>query len=242
MHPLERCLLHPPLAGITGSQILRLEILEAMRLGDNHSAQLGIVRVSGCASPSPLPDLLVAKFYDPLYCDHEQDDADPFLCIDRDYSHETAAYVALKDLQGSVVPKYYGSYTLELSAHTGGQQRQRHVRLILIEWIQGTSMDRLDSKDFSQSKRQALMKMVVDSESTIYNRGIHHRDIHPRNVIIVNPQGQSRVSIVDFGRFCARGKHKRCAPEVLVPPLLRWHANWNHHFGFSAWIDWGWQL
>lgn len=28
---------------------------------------------------------LVAKLYDPLYFDQDQDDADPFLCVNRDY-------------------------------------------------------------------------------------------------------------------------------------------------------------
>ncbi|KAF8472649.1 hypothetical protein BDZ91DRAFT_652640 [Kalaharituber pfeilii] len=239
IHPLERCLLHPPLAGETGSLVLHLKIVEAIRLGDNHSAQLALVHVSN--RTSALPNHLVAKFYDPLYFDHQQDDGDPFPCVDHDYSHEASAYVTLRELQGSIIPKYYGSYTLELPVYSGDKQRRRNVRLILMERIRGITMDKLDAKAFSQSERQSLLKAVVDSESAIYNHGIHHRDTYPRNVVIVNPKSPSRVSIIDFGRSCDREIFDQCTAEVPVPPLLRYHAAWGRHSVFGAWIDWDWQ-
>lgn len=200
------------------------------------------VQVSNCASS--LPNSLVAKFYDPLYFDHQQDDADPFLCVDCAYSHEAAAYVTLKELQGSVIPKYYGSYTLDLPAHSGGGQEQcRQVRLILIEWVQDSmSMDKLDSKYFSQTERQTLMKAIVDTESAIYNHGIHHRDVHPRNVMIASPQRPSRVSFIDFGKSSFKEPQcPQCSSGAPIPPLLRWHGKWHRHFSFCAWIDWDWQ-
>lgn len=95
-----------------------MEISGTIRVGDNHYAQLAAVQVLN-VTPTTTHGLqtnqtLVAKFYDPLYFDHEQDGADPFLCVDRDYSRETAAYTALSKLQGTVTPKHYGSYSLEI--------------------------------------------------------------------------------------------------------------------------------
>ena len=58
---------------------------------------------------------LLIKIYDPLYFDHEQDDADSLLCVDHDYSHETAVYRALSELQGTTILKFFSSFSLELS-------------------------------------------------------------------------------------------------------------------------------
>ncbi|KAK2789858.1 hypothetical protein FQN53_001221 [Emmonsiellopsis sp. PD_33] len=93
-----------------------LEIIDAIRAGDNHSAQLVTVLVKQVSPQNTLPTdtKLPAKIYDPLYYDHEQDDADPFLCVDRDYSQETAVYRSLPNLYGTIIPRYFGSFTLKL--------------------------------------------------------------------------------------------------------------------------------
>ncbi|KAK9491679.1 hypothetical protein V1508DRAFT_463020 [Lipomyces doorenjongii] len=123
--PLERCILHPPLPGSVGPTTVYLKILETVRLGDNQSAQIAKVQV-----------ITLSHFYDSLYFDHEQDDANPFLCVDRDHSHEAAAYKALSVLQASTIPIYYGSYSMELPADA----TVRSGRLILMELVPGISI------------------------------------------------------------------------------------------------------
>ncbi|KKZ60625.1 hypothetical protein EMCG_04698 [[Emmonsia] crescens] len=115
IHPLQRCILHPPLEGSYGSTTANLEIIESVRAGDKCSAQLVTVQLKQVAPQNILPtdNKLLAKIYDPLYYDHEQDDVDPFLCMDRDYSHEAAAYIALSKLYGTIIPRYFGSFTLK---------------------------------------------------------------------------------------------------------------------------------
>jgi hypothetical protein len=86
--------------------IIRLKIFETIRVEDGQNAQLVTVQASSHITPNnsnapPSDRCLVAKFYDPLYFDHEQDDADPFLCTDYHYTHEVAAYKALDPLQGT---------------------------------------------------------------------------------------------------------------------------------------------
>ncbi|KAK9235011.1 hypothetical protein V1525DRAFT_411229 [Lipomyces kononenkoae] len=200
-HPLERCILHPPLPGSIGATTVYLRIVESVRLGDNYNAQVAKVQVE-CVIPheSSSPP---QKFYDPLYFDHEQDDVDPFLCVDRHYSHEVAAYNALSDLHGSTIPRYFGSYSLELPA----EATVRSVRLILMEFISGTSMLQLNPSDFSQLQSQVIMKAIVDAESLVYTHNLRHRDIHPRNILVLNT-----------------------ATAPYESPLLRWNTlpQWGH--------------
>src|SRR6516162_1465996 len=69
-HPLERCLLHPPLSGSKGPHTVRLRIAGAVRVEDNQNAQLAAVHVleatpsAPCALPTNVT--ILAKFYDPL--------------------------------------------------------------------------------------------------------------------------------------------------------------------------------
>lgn len=188
---------------------------------------------------------MAAKFYDPLYYDCRQDDADPFLCVDHHYFHKAAAYIALKMLQGRVILKYYGSYTLDLPVHNEGQQWQRHVRLILIECVcvQGISMDKLNSKSFPQSNCQALMKAVVDAESEVYSHNILHRDLDPQNVMLLSHRRFSRVLFIDVGKSTFRRGWdcQRCTSGEPILPLLQWHTGRQNHVAFCAWIDWDWQ-
>ncbi|KAK9429335.1 hypothetical protein V1505DRAFT_357001 [Lipomyces doorenjongii] len=249
--PLDRCILHPPLPGSIGTATVYLKIIEAVRLGDNHNAQIAKVQVDRVirheSNSPPVDTPLIAKFYDPLYFDHEQDDADPFLCVDRDYSHEVAAYKALSDLQGSTIPRYYGSYSLELPA----EGTVRSVRLILMEFVPGTSMQQLNPSDFSQLERQVFMKAVIDAESLVYTHNVRHRDIHPRNILLLSTATTTydrRVVMIDFGRAeIGRSPHPeseaRYLPGVPISPLLRWNVAWWHHVQtyFSKWIDWDWQ-
>jgi serine/threonine protein kinase len=229
MHALDRCLRHPPLGGSDGIITVDLEIVGAVRVGDNQSAQLVSVRVKRsdtCINSLPSDTNIVAKIYDPLYFDHEQDDADPFLCVGRDYSNEAAVYTALAQLQGTVIPKYFGSYTLNWPVN--GASDTRSVRLILIEQVPGTSMQQLDPRDFSQPVRQRIMKEVIDAETLLYTHDIIHGDRHPRNILVLTPLTASRIRIIDFGksklgRTPYPGEKQRYLPGVPISPLLRWN-------------------
>lgn len=242
VHPLARCLLHPPLPGQDGKVTVNLQITGPIRAGDNHSAQLVTVRVQSSSSDDlPRDQDLVAKIYDPLYFDHEQDDADPFLCVDRDYSHETAAYQVLSPLQGGIIPKYYGSFTIEIRA---GARAFRYVRLILIEFVPAPSMQQLKtSGNLSQEDRQTIMKAVIDAESLIYTHNILHKDIRSANILVCLNSKIRPVVIIDFGR-CSIGRHfiprlhETCLPGVPISPLIRWD---NTREEFKKWIDADWE-
>ncbi|KLJ13360.1 hypothetical protein EMPG_11698 [Blastomyces silverae] len=245
MHPLDRCIKHPPPAGSDGPATAELKIVGTVRIGDNHSAQLVTVQVLHTTPPNVLPTdtNLLAKIYDPLYFDHEQDDADPFLCVGRDYTRETTAYLALSQLYGAIIPYHFGSYTLEWSIDGAAT---RLVRLILIELVSGMSMQQLSPADFSQKGRQAIMKAVIDAETELYTRNVRHRDIHPRNILLLNTAKARKITIVDFGKAVIGRtpfpeEEQRYLPGVPISPLLRWNRAWGFWHVFDAWVDWDWQ-
>jgi serine/threonine protein kinase len=231
-----------------------LKILETVRAGDGHSAQVLTVQAFQIdpmmTNPPPSEVQLIAKFYDPLYFDHEQDDADPFLCTDHAYSHEAAAYMTLHQLQGTVIPRFYGSYTCELQI--SNEKTSRAVRLILLENVPGTCMQKLQPMEFTLSERQNILKAIVDAESLIYTHNVRHRDLHPRNVLVLlSDVARLRVVLIDFGksligrapRHALSEEKLRYLPGVPISPLLRWNQAWWPHLqeDFEKWIDWDWQ-
>ena len=224
------------------SGVAELEIVGLVRAGDRHGAQLLAVRVLTSTHDLPSDTGLLAKLYDPLYFDHEQDDADPFLCVDRAYTHESAVYTKIEDFQGSTIPKYYGSFSLSLPVD---HKNSREVRLILIENVPGISMQNLSPSNFTKSERQAIMKAIIDSETALYNREIAHNDTHPRNILVLpQPSDHARkVVLVDFGlAWTSRSPfpewEERFLPGVPISPLLRWikPREW-----FDGWVDWDWE-
>ncbi|EGC44977.1 conserved hypothetical protein [Histoplasma capsulatum var. duboisii H88] len=250
MHPVDRCILHPPLPGLTGKGTIRLKIVEPVRIGDQQSAQLVTVhmvdKTPDISDLIPTDKHLVAKFYDPLYFDHEQDDADPFRYTDLAYSHETTAYQLLYPLQGTIIPRYYGSFTLELPIPN--KSCSRSIRLILIEKVPGISMQCLNPTNYPQSERQNILKAIIDAESLLYTHDILHKDMHPRNVLVLD-SADRRVVLIDFG-YCGIGRtpsnsspewKAKHLPGVPISPLLRWAQVWDRHANFHEWIDWDWQ-
>ncbi|KAL2374737.1 hypothetical protein RJZ57_000766 [Blastomyces gilchristii] len=107
---VEQCLRHPPLPGSIGSCTVDLKILNLLRVGDGCNAQVFTVKVLK-TRPNPRcfqsTRKLVAEIYDPLYFNDEEGFINPFLCVDKHYTHETHAYGVLSKLQGEQVPRFY---------------------------------------------------------------------------------------------------------------------------------------
>ncbi|KKZ60238.1 hypothetical protein EMCG_05048 [[Emmonsia] crescens] len=256
--PIQRCILHPPLGGSDGDIMVTFEVAHEIRAGEGHFAQVLAVNILNASPsyPKPLQGITtaVAKLYDPLYFDHTDFAADPFLITKYHYSRETASYTRLSDLQGTVIPVYYGSYSLELPVDESSSET-RTVRLILIEYIPGSSMMQLQPQDFSQLERKQIMKHIIDAESDIYTRNVRLRDLHPRNVMVVqDPNSKEnrikRIVLLDFGmNILTRDYYgnpeaeQKYLPGTYISPLLRWHKVWGtaDDFSDSGWVDWDYQ-
>ncbi|RAQ79584.1 hypothetical protein COH21_007908 [Aspergillus flavus] len=109
LSPVERCLKYPPLPGLDKPHKVDLEIIEVEK---------DIFKVSEKEEEQSL-------IYDPLYVDDDEDFLNPFACMDRHYTHESAAYITLADLMGEMIPKPYGSFSVSVPVD---EARTRTVR------------------------------------------------------------------------------------------------------------------
>ena len=203
---------------------------------DNCNAQLLIVLVCGTTPESPklLPGKrLIAKVFDPLFVKTERGDVNPIRLTDKHYTHEVATYQTLCDLQGTKIPRFYGSFTWEVPVW---EQRHvsRTVRLILLEFLPGISMAEANAKRFSIQTQQNIIKKIIDLETDIFARGIHLADLSPRNVMMTDSKNPTTLQFLDFGDalFFDRDREN-------VSPLLRWaDGDLVVPFGYDWLNDW----
>ncbi|KAI1263542.1 hypothetical protein F5Y18DRAFT_120587 [Xylariaceae sp. FL1019] len=205
------------------------------------------------------PYRAVAKIFDPLYRQSVSDSGrhPPFDITrdaDEDYSLEASAYETLDraGLTGNLVPMYHGSWTFTLDIPCNGSQYQRSIRLILIEYLDGCTiadlitMDGVDGVPFPGSDaldekyRLDVMVQIVDAETRLVHNGVIHRDLAPRNVVLVpDPRTTtmnwerlsppSRVVIIDFAcaEICSLTKYTRSkrVPTTYVHPARHRHTS-----------------
>ena len=258
---------YPPAMGGPLGPPIELNITVAIRTGNAHHSQ--VVRADVPAFPET-EQSLVAKFYDPFQAENEEDpEINVFWLADHQYAVEAAAYAKLTLLQGTMVPRSFGSYTCELP--TGLGNNTRSIRLILLEFIEGTVMTSYSKnavRNLSQAARKNIMYKIVDAESRAYALGVRHGDIHPRNIILeVGFQHKSvpctedaedhnkladpalRLRLLDFGE-AKLAPFEAGVPDLFrgqwdkaVPPILRWHAERGLQGPFqkAGWVDWDWQ-
>ncbi|KAH7383819.1 hypothetical protein BKA66DRAFT_417355 [Pyrenochaeta sp. MPI-SDFR-AT-0127] len=194
------CLSHPPEGGLTISKdICHFNITGTLRTGLNCGAQILLTNEG------------VAKIFDPMYYRFHPRDF-PEFTVDvtanaaSDYSIEAAAYFETmgKKVQGSIMPKYHGSWTLEITQHIRGLSVTREVRMILIEYVSGESMLDVDPDDLNQEERDNIMRKLIEADYDLRLAGIHHHDLEPKNVILSRPTTSNyadpkmRLTLIDF--------------------------------------------
>jgi serine/threonine protein kinase len=174
---------------------------------------------------------------------------------DRDYSIEAWAYRIMQPVIGNtgIVPTYHGSWTFALQTSQPG--RQRWVRMILIELIQGECMLDLVSRaetepgngkmDYSllppEGFRLRVLQNILEAEHTIWRKAaVLHNDIVPRNVM-VKPNGS--IVIIDFNQATIYDfvvydmQHpKDTDPDSLPLSPIEWH--WPMPNRFNKWARW----
>lgn len=185
-----------------------------------------------------------------MYINDDDFYVNPFLVADKGYTHETATYEVLSEYQGAAIPDYYGSYSLDIS--TGTPLHMRTVRLILIEFIPGLSMQKIDPGTFTQVTRQRMMKSIIEFETSVHANDIILEDLTPRNVMVTDLDSKrGRPVFVDFGDAsvgCGAVSEQK-EPGAFefhidyhyISPLLRWYEDQLRDEPFVNWIDWDWQ-
>ncbi|KAK3298945.1 uncharacterized protein B0H64DRAFT_86005 [Chaetomium fimeti] len=182
-----------------------------------------------CSLDSDKTTTYIAKIYDGFeyaLAEPGETGCDCMYVADMDYSREAAAYESIPArLQGSIVPRYFGSWTFPLP--TGAQGRRRWVRMVLMEDVPGECMldmilrargatrsnpepDAWSAEppglDYSllppEKERLDILARIVEAEAELqWYGGVMHGDVEPRNVIISRrgPASASpRVTIIDF--------------------------------------------
>ena len=146
------------------------------------------------------PPHLVAKIYDPVFFD--DDDTrydDPFVLRDLTVSCEVEAYRRLGPLQGTKVPRFYGSFVAALPA-----QHNRTIYILLLEEVPGRDLRAIVPSDVTENVCAKHKDAIIDASLRLFFDilacGVDQRDMQPRNVIL---RPQKRVLLSASGtRFC----------------------------------------
>jgi hypothetical protein len=110
-----------------------------------------------------LPNNQVAKIFDPRYSPHDNSEyrsVEEFnYNVDLYYTREVAAYNEL-DAQfgGNEIPSFFGCWTFDMATPSPLGVKMRQVRLILMEYLQGTSLLELLQTSFLRKIAPTLLQ------------------------------------------------------------------------------------
>jgi hypothetical protein len=257
---LDYCLSRSPSEGRTDSDLRKnMVITSTIRTGQQRGAQIVVV-----------DQTMVAKIYDPLYYSAlneygTQDDV--VRDADADYCREAAAFEELQKSPEAltVTPAYYGTWTTDVETRVRRSSRKnekhtRTVRFILMERLHGTCMVDVDPYSLREEVRSMILKKVIVAETLIRDAGVKHRDVCPRNIIILgsgydDPDTtvgdiQFEVKILDFNvatvitypHFVDRmylgslKVRKKKWPSKLLSPIMT-HSGHMMEFSTAGWCS-----
>jgi hypothetical protein len=241
---LDWCLSHSVKPGQTDNDVTKdIHIIRDLRSGEASGAQILLVRDASCVGHA------VAKIYDPMYYPRKEGDSwtpyrvyDVVARADADYAAEAAAYTETDGtpLSGTIVPRFYGTWTTNIYTHVNEIEHVREVRIILMEHVEGVRMEDLDVTELTDEKKDNVMVKLIEGESELFFAGIKHNDIAPRNVILECPACPSglcsmdsidlsspdlRVCLIDFNLSTVRRLKQSSQPPkppMRLSPVIRW--------------------
>ncbi|EMD33111.1 hypothetical protein CERSUDRAFT_76810 [Gelatoporia subvermispora B] len=110
---------------------------------------------------------------------------------------EEAVYNRMGNLQGSLIPHYYGIYLFQLP--DGGRAWG-----LLMEVIDAPSLLEADAKSWSKDAQIDFVLRMRHAFKAFRYAGVQHGDEHPRNVLCPQirqaPDNAPEIVLVDFGR------------------------------------------
>ncbi|KAF4958465.1 hypothetical protein FGADI_2387 [Fusarium gaditjirri] len=117
------------------------------------------------------------------------------------YRTESEAYARMQDLQGVLIPKLYAVVRLVTPGETTRVAEYLNIPGILLESIEGYSLDDLVTAPGAPATEQewsSIVQRAIDSTHEINKRGIILDDSAPRNVVV--DQTTKQVFIIDFAQ------------------------------------------
>ncbi|KAH8763641.1 hypothetical protein F5883DRAFT_498277 [Diaporthe sp. PMI_573] len=205
----EQVVTNPPLDSDVlpqmASEMARLTVTTPIMTGTADGAQVVACTVmpQNASASESKPFRAVAKIYDALYyrlrADIGNKPRDVVSESDEDYSREAAAYEFLQKAgqtgpTGSA-PADYGSWTFTLPITHGGELLQRPVRMVLMEHLDGTSLQGAlrrnepragkDAFHYPEEYRLEILARALDGYERQYHIGVDQFSFAARNVMIV---------------------------------------------------------
>ncbi|CAN6596453.1 hypothetical protein TRVA0_001S02784 [Trichomonascus vanleenenianus] len=245
--PLERVLDRLPLPGTVGMEEIKIKLLYEIEPPDEDRQRLFIAEIISAHISQMEGNAngmkVVAELFDPLTFFGK----DASVHSDMSYISTATAYELLKDLQGKLIPKYYGSYTMKVPVEDHPKHKNRDVRVILRSYIEGVGLKKIDPKSLNRDQKQRLMEKLIEVEQEFDNRGVGIRmDYSPRSVILVDKK-EIRIAVwsLRFAKFGPDLEQPTCQEEDYIPgkfasPLLKWTALDLDLSDFDIFVDWDW--
>ncbi|KAJ6479877.1 hypothetical protein C8R47DRAFT_1136289 [Mycena vitilis] len=130
-------------------------------------------------------DLLVARFYDPLYYDNACRDRFPY--IERAVAIEHECYSRLKPYAGVYVPHFLGVFVAEIPGPAG----PRHVYAVLLKHVHGVDVRNLMDGGVGGRTCTQHQAALVDGAARLlylcFQQGVFPKDMKDANTIIQLP-------------------------------------------------------
>lgn len=249
---VDLCLENPPMEGQTDYEDCQnLEIVEELRVKSDGGAQLVVCHLDGDDQD------YVAKIYDPLYYGFSDTmwpdlPRDVTFESDMDYCREVAAYEEMDEwVGGTDVPKFHGSWTVQVPLDLPNGARLREVRMILIERVPGRSMLEFNQDKVPEPERLETLARMSELISRISFIGVHHHDISQRNIMVCDSKEAGKVGrivLIDFNmstverldNFEEQYGPREPGPDKPPNPLDRWWGG-GWYGGFWEWLPERWE-
>ncbi|KAH6974732.1 hypothetical protein EDB80DRAFT_659097 [Ilyonectria destructans] len=241
----EWCVRHPPADSPyphPDPTLHSLRVLDEIACKDGRGSQ--IVR---CCLDDYESQVYVAKIYDALYYSftYSGTPVDVTWRADMDYRCEAASYEDLQkaEVDGLLVPKYYGSWTFDVPLF--GSDIVRPVRMVLMEWIQGITMYSLveegQTTRIPPQQRLNILAGAMEVYCKLIFHGVNHRDFAPRNIVLVGSNIEAhlpRVLLIDLNRSVATNRPNSTFPRIITErpdnPITYLFGTCNNEF--LSWV------
>lgn len=140
----------------------------------------------------------------------------------RGHSRQLVALKVLKDETAvPILRREFETLARVRSLHCArvlGWENDADRSALVLEWIEGATIDRLATRfELDSAEIDEIVRQIARGLLDLRSQGLHHGDLHPRNVIV---DVEGRVRLVDFGTApdpepgVIRGVPAYLAPEI----------------------------
>ncbi|CAN6667351.1 hypothetical protein TRVA0_039S00716 [Trichomonascus vanleenenianus] len=188
----------------------------------------------------PLDRQVIVELYDP-----DSYNLRPKERSQNGFIHTIACYRKLQHLQGTLIPRYYGSFIMLATYDVGVEQKTREIPVVLRESIEGYYMDDILPEQLTSEQRQEIMEKAINAERKIDKNGVSLvLSLQPLAFLLVREEQSFKVVVWLFAFTSLHpttGSILGC-PGLLPSALLKWKKKYLEDYGFDRFVDWPWAV